>query len=395
MNRQEKLRIRYREIRQYSLQLMAPLQEEDYLAQSTFEASPPKWHLGHCTWFFEYLVIKAIEGDKFQAIDEHYSYYFNSYYEALGPRVDRAARASLTRPSLNEVREYRQNIDAKIEILLKGPDLDAAILDTLELGLNHEQQHQELFLTDFKKALAQQAFYPVYDPGFKEDRNPLATKKGWIHQQSGLYDIGTNGPDFHFDNEGPRHKVYLNAFAISKGLISNAEWLEFMEAGGYQKPDYWHSDGWAWRNQEKIEAPLYWARKDGQWYRFSLSGLEQLPLDSPVTHISFYEAYAYSRWCGLRLPTEAEWEVANKQFTWGERWEWTNSAYLPYPGYQEYEGPAREYNGKFMVNQMVLRGASIASPEGHSRETYRNFFHPWFRWQFTGLRLAKDIYQDE
>ncbi len=387
--RQTYLLQRYREVRSQTLKLMEGLSVEDHLAQSSFEASPPKWHLGHTTWFFETLVLSKLKLD-YQVFDPHYAYYFNSYYEALGPRIDRASRASLTRPALSEIHDYRSYVDQAMEGLLQGHALSEEDLNTLELGLHHEQQHQELFLTDFKKALGQQPFHPIYQKGFKETLNPIRTAE-WKEVQEGLYEIGYAGKDFHFDNEAPRHKVFLEGFAISNQLVSNGDWLNFLNAGGYEDPEFWHMDGWAWKNEEQISAPLYWEKIQGKWMRFSLAGLEELNSNAPVTHISFYEAYAYAQWKGCRLPTEAEWEIAATQFKWGERWEWTNSAYLPYPGFKEYEGPAREYNGKFMVNQMVLRGASIATPEQHARITYRNFFHPHFRWQFTGLRLAKNL----
>lgn len=368
---------------------MEPLSLEDHLAQSSYEASPPKWHLGHTTWFFETLLLKRLIND-YQEFDPRFPYYFNSYYEALGPRIDRASRASLTRPALSVIHAYRSYVDNAIITFLEAETLDEVDLDTLELGLHHEQQHQELFLTDFKKALGQQAYFPVYQKGFTEDQR-LVQNREWHKLEAGLYEIGHAADGFHFDNEAPRHKVYLASFEIASELVSNGEWLEFIAAGGYEKAEYWHMDGWAWKNEEEIKAPLYWIQEAGQWKRFSLSGLEVLNPDAAVSHISYYEAYAYAQWKGMRLPTEAEWEVAQTQFDWGERWEWTNSAYLPYPGYKAYEGPAKEYNGKFMVNQMVLRGASIATPEHHARSTYRNFFHPQFRWQFTGLRLAKTL----
>lgn len=371
---------------------MEPLSVEDHLAQSSEEASPPKWHLGHTTWFFENLILKP-QNTHYQEFNEHYSYYFNSYYNALGPRIARTDRASLTRPALSEVQQYRTYVDAAMLELLKQEKLNSAVLDLIELGLNHEQQHQELFLTDFKKALSAQAFYPIYDANFKEDLNHVQPLE-WLEFPAGLYEIGNDGSTFHFDNEAPRHKVYLASFELASELVSNGDWLEFLEDDGYHKPEFWLSDGWDWRLKEKIESPLYWTKQNGQWQEFTLAGLKDLDRQARVKHISFYEASAYAQWKGLRLPTEAEWEVAQEQFKWGERWEWTESAYLPYPGFKSYSGPAKEYNGKFMVNQKVLRGASIATPEGHSRSTYRNFFHPQFRWQYTGLRLAKNKNDD-
>lgn len=389
MNQQNLLLADYQKVRAYTLALMSGLSVEDHLAQSSFEASPPKWHLAHTTWFFESLILKNCLND-YQEFDPQFNYYFNSYYEALGPRIDRASRASLLKPELKEVHRYRSYVDEQMVKLLSGNDLDEASLKTLELGLNHEQQHQELFLTDYKKALANEIVPRAYQIDFKEDLY-LNESAQWLDFPASLYEIGSDGTFFHFDNEAPRHKVYLNEFAISTALVNNADWLEFINAGAYSDPQYWHMDGWEWLKQEKVEHPLYWRKVDNEWYQFSLSGLKKLNLKASVSHISFYEAFAFANWKGLRLPTEAEWEIAQSKFNWGERWEWTSSAYLPYPGYQAYKGVAREYNGKFMVNQMVLRGASIATPPGHSRSTYRNFFHPNFRWQFTGLRLAKNL----
>ena len=365
---------------------------EDHLAQSSVEASPPKWHLGHTTWFFETLLLKRLL-QNYQEFDQHFPFYFNSYYEALGPRLDRASRASLSRPPLSRIYAYRIYVDNAVLDLLKGESLDSKDLDTLELGLHHEQQHQELFLTDFKKALGQQPFYPIYQNGFNENRR-LVKQAEWLNVKAGIYEIGNSGTAFHFDNESPRHRVYLDEFAISSELVSNKEWLAFIEDGGYENADYWPMDGWAWKNDEQVQAPLYWTLENNNWHRFGLGGLAGLNMQAAVSHISYYEAYAFAQWKGMRLPTEAEWEIAQSQFQWGERWEWTNSAYLPYPGYQPYAGPAKEYNGKFMINQMVLRGASIATPELHARATYRNFFHPHFRWQFTGLRLAQNSHHD-
>ncbi len=387
LNRHSILGDQYQKIRQQTLRLMEPLSIEDYLARSSFEASPPKWHLGHTTWFFETFILKN-QLNQYQVFDPKFGYYFNSYYESLGDRLAREERSSLTRPALALIHDYRKYVDAAMMDLLAKEGLKEEVLDFIELGLNHEQQHQELFLTDFKKALGQQAHAPVYDPQFPEDE-VLEGPQKWIELPEGLYEIGHSGAGFHFDNEAPRHKVFLPAFAISNQLITNEEWLEFMEAGGYENPQWWHSDGWAWRQKENIEAPLYWSKQEGRWQNFTLAGMQELKREAPVKHISYYEAWAFAQWKGQRLPTEAEWEAAQEFLDWGARWEWTESAYLPYPGYKPYIGPAKEYNGKFMVNQMVLRGASVVTPTGHARPSYRNFFHPHFRWQFTGLRLAK------
>lgn len=378
---------RYKEIRAYTETLMEPLSVEDHLAQPMMDASPPKWHLGHTTWFFETMILKKfMEG--YDEFDAHYPYYFNSYYESLGERVQRDSRGTLTRPPLEEVYRYRYYVDEKMQRFLnENPPAEA--LELLELGINHEQQHQELFLTDFKYILGVQPFDPVYSGKFVEGKPE--SDEGWITMDEGIYEVGFEGEGFSFDNESSRHKVYLQPFAISKKLVTNAEWMEFIKAGGYTHYEYWHSEGWSWVSENKINAPQYWRKKDGEWHRFTLAGLQPVHPEEPVAHISYYEAFAYAQWKGLRLPTEQEWEVASDKFNWWQRWEWTNSAYLPYPGFKMWEGPASEYNGKFMVSQMVLRGASVATSPGHSRKTYRNFFHPPLRWQFTGLRLAKNL----
>lgn len=376
---------RYNEVRNYTEKLMAPLSEEDHLAQPMTDASPPKWHLGHTTWFFETMILKG-HMSEYEEFDERYPFYFNSYYESLGDRLQRDSRGTLTRPPLKDVYSYRAYVDqAMLRFLESETSLEA--LELLELGLNHEQQHQELFLTDFKYILGVQPFDPVYDSKFKEGQPQK--EQQWHAVNSGLYEIGFEGEGFCFDNEQSRHKVYLEDFSISSKLVTNQEWLEFMNCGGYANFKYWHSEGWAWVNENKIDAPEYWRKKGQQWFTFGLNGLHELELDEAVAHISYYEAFAFAEWKGMRLPTEAEWEAANSLFEWGQRWEWTHSAYLPYPNFKKAEGAVGEYNGKFMVNQMVLRGASVATSPNHSRATYRNFFHPHLRWQFTGLRLVK------
>lgn len=392
----------YRRVRGYTEQLCEPLEIEDYIPQPTVDVSPPKWNIAHTTWFFEEMILKKhVPG--YQVFDENFGFLFNSYYNTLGERTARDNRGDLSRPTVKRVFEYRKFVDEKMLELLKSGVLADALAsgsdnpqsavrtphldDLVILGLNHEQQHQELFVTDLKFTLAQNPLFPVYKRGF-ETHEPESGGQ-FVRIDEGIYEIGLNGDGFSFDNEHSRHKVYLNDFEISDRLVTNAEFLEFMNDGGYTDHRFWHSEGWDWVNREKISSPLYWHDRDGEWHHFTLGGLERLPMDAPVCHVSFYEAAAYAEWRRMRLPTESEWETANEQFSWGTRWEWTNSAYLPYPGFKKPEGAVGEYNGKFMINQMVLRGASIATPAGHSRPTYRNFFHPHLRWQFTGVRLAR------
>ncbi len=379
----------FRKVRARTEELFEPLSTEDHLAQPKMDISPPKWHLAHTTWFFEEFVLKKFD-ENYQEFDENFGYLFNSYYNNVGKRVIRDQRGFMTRPPLEKIYNYRHYVTEKVRSLL-NQNLNEKAQELVILGLNHEQQHQELFLTDFKYILAVQPFYPVYNVSFEEfDVEKGNGKKGdWKSFEEGIYEIGFEGTGFHFDNELGRHKTYLNDFKIANWLITNAEWMEFMEAGGYDNFNLWHADGWAWLQEHQISHPLYWENIDGKWHRFSLVGLVEINLDEPVSHLSFYEAFAFAEWKSCRLPTEAEWEVAADELNWGQRWEWTNSAYLPYPNFQKEPGAVGEYNGKFMVNQMVLRGASIATAEGHSRKTYRNFFQPELRWQFTGLRLAK------
>lgn len=392
----------YQRVRGYTEQLCEPLEIEDYIPQPTVDVSPPKWNIAHTTWFFEEMILKKhVQG--YQVFDENFGFLFNSYYNSIGDRTSRDHRGDLSRPTVKRVFEYRKHVDEKIFDLLSVPgaiatgEVESPVTtvpgtDTLRslvvLGLNHEQQHQELFITDLKFTLAQNPLFPVYKEGFERHEAEPADGK-FIYVTSGIYEIGFNGVGFSFDNEHSRHKVYLNDFEISDRLVTNAEFLEFINDGGYADHRFWHSEGWDWVNREKISSPLYWHDRDGEWHHFTLGGLEKLPPDAPACHVSFYEAAAFAEWKGMRLPTESEWETANEQFHWGTRWEWTNSAYLPYPGFKKPDGAVGEYNGKFMINQMVLRGASIATPAGHSRPTYRNFFHPHLRWQFTGIRLVK------
>jgi len=376
----------YLRIRKHSEQICEPLQTEDYVVQPIADVSPPKWHLGHTTWFFETFILKAFSAN-YQEFNPEFNYVFNSYYETVGARVIRTDRGNLSRPSVNEVYQYRAYVDEAMQKLLSC-QFDEKLTELLILGFNHEQQHQELLLTDIKYILGNNPLFPAYSKDWK-DTTESVSGNDMINITEGIYEIGYKGDGFCFDNELSLHKVYLPHYSISANLVTNREYLDFINADGYQDFSYWHAEGWDWVKNNQISAPLYWNEIDGQWHHYTLNGLQKLNFDAPVTHISYYEAYAYASWKGLRLPTEFEWEIAAQKFDWGKRWEWTESAYLPYPGFSKAPGAIGEYNGKFMVNQKVLRGASVATPQGHERITYRNFFHPHLRWQFTGIRLAK------
>lgn len=378
---------KYLQIRKHSEQICEPLEVEDYVVQPIVDVSPPKWHLGHTTWFFETFILEAFMPG-YQVYNVAYNYVFNSYYETIGNRVIRTDRGNLSRPGVKEIYEYRAYVDAAMLRFLESP-LSQNTEELLLLGFNHEQQHQELLLTDIKYILGHNPLFPAYHKTVVgQSPNPIGNRE-MISIAAGVYEIGYNGTDFCFDNELGRHKVYLPEFSISSNLLSNAEYLEFINDGGYQNFVYWHSEGWDWLKNNQISAPMYWHLVDGQWHTYTLAGFQPLDLNEPLTHVSYYEAYAFASWAKRRLPTEFEWEVAANTFDWGQRWEWTESAYLPYPGFSKAPGAIGEYNGKFMVNQKVLRGASPATPPEHSRITYRNFFHPQLRWQFTGIRLAK------
>ncbi|WP_426329812.1 ergothioneine biosynthesis protein EgtB [Pedobacter sp. R-06] len=377
----------YLQIRKYSEQICEPLQTEDYVVQPIADVSPPKWHLGHTTWFFETFILKPFSVN-YQVYNDEYNFVFNSYYETVGNRVIRTDRGNLSRPSVNEIYQYRAYVDEAMVKFL-ATTLTDEVKELLILGFNHEQQHQELLLTDIKYILGNNPLFPTYSKNQKEVLTVSEIEPGFINISEGIYEIGYAGKDFSFDNELNRHKVYLHDFSISKTLVSNAEFIEFISAGGYENFNFWHAEGWDWVKNNNISAPMYWHLIDGKWFNYTLAGLLPIDLTAPVSHISYYEAYAFASWKGMRLPTEFEWEIAAEHFNWGERWEWTESAYLPYPGFSKAPGAIGEYNGKFMVNQKVLRGASIATPENHSRITYRNFFHPHLRWQYTGIRLVK------
>jgi len=407
---------RYREVRALSEAIVAPLSDADATVQSMADASPAKWHLAHVSWFFESFVLRDnVAG--YTPFDPHYAYLFNSYYEAEGPRHARPMRGMLTRPTLDEIRAYRAHVDAALTTALPMlmPDAQALVL----LGLHHEQQHQELMLTDMQHLLSLNPLEPALYDAPNALPAPVPGPLHWIEGRQGLVEIGDDGKsDFAFDCETPRHKAVLHPHALAHRPITNGEWISFMEDGGYADAAHWLSDGWAWVEAERIDAPLYW-RRDGQgWTRFGLDGRKPVNPAAPVCHISLYEADAYARWAGARLPTEAEWESAALNIAptsgnqlddaacprpraangaaaltqmFGDVWEWTGSAYRPHPGFRAAEGAVGEYNGKFMSGQFVLKGGSCATPRGHLRASYRNFFYPHQRWQFTGLRLAKDL----
>jgi len=365
--------------------ICAPLETEDYVVQPIVDVSPPKWHLGHTTWFFEEFFLSKIEG--YKRFDENFAFVFNSYYENIGKRVLRTNRGNLSRPSVKQVYAYRDYVNEAVLRFLNEAKINSEQHNVLLIGINHEQQHQELLLTDIKYILGHNPLMPAY-----KDIDELVSeeqKTSWLSVAEDLYTIGFNNEGFCYDNELGKHQVFLNEFNICSRLVTNAEYAEFMKAGGYENVNYWHAEAWEWLQRNNIKAPMYWFEENQQWKRYALNGVETINWNIPVTHISYYEAFAFAQWRGLRLPTEFEWEVAQKRFNWGQVWEWTESSYLPYPNYTKAPGALGEYNGKFMVNQKVLRGASIATAKDHSRATYRNFFHPQLRWQFTGIRLVK------
>ena len=420
----EPLTARYRAVRAQSMALCAPLLPEDTVVQPTIDVSPPKWHLAHTTWFWETMLLREFLPG-YEVFHPEYAFLFNSYYNSLGSRVNRADRGTLSRPALADVYRYRAYVDEHMSQLL-GPagSLSAAGLELVELGLQHEQQHQELLATDIKYILSTSPLAPAY-ASLKEEFSSanssfLIPPSSFLKVPGGIYRIGFQEEGFCFDNELPAHDVLLADFELQNRLVTNAEYLQFMEAGGYDDFRYWMGEGWELAQAEKWAAPLYWVRQADGWWRFTHHGLLPLNLAAPVTHVSFYEADAYASWAGARLPTEPEWEAAARHFgpspaagTWlesnhldpqplpadadpnachqllGDCWQWTYSAYHAYPGYQRAAGALGEYNGKFMVNQLVLRGASCATPQSHARRSYRNFFHADKRWQFTGIRLAR------
>ena len=384
---QQKLLTLFNDTREETEKICSYLETEDYVVQPVVDVSPPKWHLGHTTWFFEEFVLKKYNKD-YKLFDKNSAYVFNSYYESVGEKVVRTDRGNLSRPTVSWVYEYRSYVTKAIRNFLETTQLEREIIEVIEIGCHHEKQHQELLYTDIKYILGNNPLLPVYKEDFEENKVD-AGRHEWIKIPEGVFEIGHKEDNFCYDNELGVHKTYLQDFEISNKLVTNKEYLEFIDAGGYKDVLLWHAEAWDWVNTHKIGAPFYWHKIAGEWHQYTLGGLKKLSAEAPLSHISYYEAFAYAQWKGLRLPTEFEWEIAQKHFKWGARWEWTESSYSPYPGFKTAEGALGEYNGKFMVNQKVLRGSSIVTSKDHSRYTYRNFFHPHLRWQFTGLRLAK------
>ena len=403
---------RYDEVRALTLALAAPLSDADATVQSMPDASPTKWHLAHTTWFFETFVLRDhVPG--YRLHDARFPFLFNSYYEAEGRRHARDRRGMITRPTLDEVRAYRAHVDAALAAAL--PDLPDAALELVALGCHHEEQHQELLVTDILHLFGENPLEPAVWPAAPKVPVEMPGPIGWIERPAGIVRVGHDGDAFAFDCEGPRHDSLLVDHAIADRTVTNGEWAAFIADGGYRNAVHWLADGWAWVKAEGIAAPLYWEERDGGWTRMGLDGRRAIDPAAPVTHVSFFEADAYASWAGARLPTEFEWEAAAQTHDpaggnqmddagtveprpaaggpafFGDVWEWTGSAYRPYPGFRAAEGAVGEYNGKFMSGQFVLRGGSCATPRGHARASYRNFFYPHQRWQFTGVRLAKDI----
>ena len=408
---------RYKTVRNFTREICKPLITEDYVIQSMPDVSPTKWHLSHTSWFFETFILNEAAED-YKSLHPQYAYLFNSYYIQAGKRFERPKRGLLSRPSVEEVYQYREFVDKNMISFLENSDEKTfkKLAPVVDIGLNHEQQHQELMLTDIKHVFSINPLHPVYIE--KEDKyKDRIPQIKWLSFEEGIYKIGHNGKGFSYDNETPKHNEYLEPFSLASRLITNGEYTKFIEDGGYSRPELWLSDGAATIDKERWIAPLYWDNVNGDWWNFKLTGFKKVNPYEPVCHVSFYEADAFARWAGARLPTEAEWEVAasnlkivgnfveNKNFhpepvseededlkqMFGDVWEWTRSSYSPYPGYKTLPGALGEYNGKFMSSQMVLRGGSCATSKTHIRKTYRNFFPPNARWQFMGIRLAKDI----
>ncbi len=405
---------RFKSVRRFSEALCAPLVPEDYVIQSMPDVSPTKWHLAHTSWFFETFILRP-HFQQYGLFHNQFPFLFNSYYVQAGERHCRARRGLLSRPTVKEIYGYRGHIDEHMVSLLEGAtaDLFTVLAPLVEIGIHHEQQHQELMLTDLKHVFSINPLYPAYQSHVADPVHEAAPIE-WIAFEEGVREVGHEGDGFSFDNELPRHKTYIQNFKLASRLVTNGEYIEFMEAGGYERPELWLSAGWATVQQEEWQSPMYWEKKKGNWYMFTLSGLQPVNLAEPVCHVSYFEADAYARWYGARLATEQEWEVAaaslpvegnfvdagfyhprvaepgaGLQQMYGEVWQWTQSQYTSYPGYKPVEGALGEYNGKFMCNQFVLRGASCATSKSHARVTYRNFFPPESRWQFMGIRLAQ------
>ncbi len=418
----------FRATRALTLALAAPLSDADATVQSMADASPSKWHMAHTSWFFETFILRDhVAG--YQPFDAQFAFLFNSYYEAEGERHDRCQRGMITRPSLDEVRAYRAHVDAAVADCFHA--LPDAAMTLLELGIHHEQQHQELFQTDLLHLLSRNPLKPALWSAPRRLHHAQTAPLQWIEGRTGVVDLGHDADGFAYDCEGPRHAALLHPHALASRCVTNGEWKQFIADGGYGDPRHWLSDGWAWARAEHITAPLYWAQDaDGGWAQFGLDGMQPVDDAAPVCHVSLYEADAYASWAGARLPTEPEWESAAAALDaasgnqldaagairpapapvpghaparapahggagmtqmFGDVWEWTGSAFRPYPGFAPAEGAVGEYNGKFMSGQFVLKGGSCATPRGHVRACYRNFFYPHQRWQFTGIRLAKDI----
>lgn len=403
----------YERVRRQTEHLCEPLETEDYCIQPMVDASPPKWHLAHTTWFFETFVLKPTLPN-YKPFHPSFEFLFNSYYEGVGTRHPRPERGLLSRPLVSEIYEYRQHVDASMRDILQL-EIGKEMLKRIELGCHHEQQHQELLITDLKCNLGRNPIHPIYKPPSKPAQNSSGNSLKMVENTEQMVSIGAGAEphEFCFDNELPRHQTWLGSFAMADRLITNGEYLEFIQDNGYGEPTLWLADGWTEKNNRNWEAPEYWFSKDGEWFEYTLHGTDRLQLDVPVCHVSYYEADAFARWQNARLPTELEWEASaalERNFGYGtfadvdhfhprpqesviagDCWEWTSSSYAPYPGYRPLAGTLGEYNGKFMVNQYVLRGGSCATPFEHFRPTYRNFFYAQARWQFTGIRLTKDI----